>query len=47
MVGEAGPALAGVDVLDIAINVIGSKEVEVVVFSMVVNVRCRWLWVAS
>ena len=28
MVGEAGPALAGVDVLDIANTVIQSKEVK-------------------
>jgi len=47
MVGEAGPALAGVDVLDIARNVIRRKEVEVLIFSLVVNVRYRWLRVAS
>jgi hypothetical protein len=46
-VGEAGPALAGVDVLDIASIVMKSKGVEVLVFSTMVNVRCGCLRVAS
>jgi hypothetical protein len=40
MVGEAGPVLAGVDVLDITSDVLCSKGVEVLVFSAMVNVRC-------